>query len=93
MLTAIMDFAKASFAHGDEQLRDLTLGERRVALERGTRMIVAAVFRGRDPPDVHSELRAFVLRAETRYAPVLAAWSGDMTQMQGLEVMASRLFL
>ncbi len=56
-------------------------------------MIVAAVFRGRDPPDVHSELRPFVLRAETRYEPVLATWSGDMTQMQGLEVMASRLFL
>lgn len=53
MLTAIMDFAKTSFARGDDQLRDLTLGERRVALERGTRMIVAAVFRGREMPDVH----------------------------------------
>jgi len=93
MLTAIMDFVKASFARGNDQLRDLTLGERRVALERGSRMIVAAVFHGRDPPDVHSEMRAFVIRAETAYGPTLAKWSGDMTEMRGLEVMAGRLFL
>ena len=93
MLTAIMDFAKTSFAQGSEQLRELTLGERKVALERGTRMIVAAVIRGRDAPDVHSEMRAFVLRAETRYGPLLATWSGDMAELRGLEVMASRLFL
>ena len=56
-------------------------------------MIVAAVFRGRDPPDVHSEMRAFVIRAESTYGPTLARWSGDMTEMRGLEVMAGRLFL
>lgn len=93
MLTAIMDFAKASFAQGDGQLRELSLGERRVALERGSRMIVAAVFRGADPPDVHAELRSFVLRAESRYAALLATWSGDISQMRDLEVMAGRLLL
>lgn len=93
MLTAIMDFAKTSFAHGDDQLRDLTLGERRVALERGARVIVAAVYRGREPPDVHAEMRSFVQRAEARYGPVLAAWNGDIGQMQGLQVMAGRLLV
>lgn len=93
MLTAIMDFAKTSFSQGNDQLRDLTLGERHVALERGARVIVAAVFRGHDPPDVHSEMRAFVLRAEARYGPLLAEWSGDMAEMGGLALMARRLFL
>ena len=93
MLTAIMDFAKASFAQGSDVLRELTLGERKVALERGSRMIVAAVFRGRDPGDMHSELRAFVVRAETRYGPLLSGWSGDMNEMRGLELMAARLFV
>ena len=92
MLTAIMDFTKTSFAQGDDQLRDLILGERKVALERGARMIVAAVFRGRDPPDVHPEIRAFMVRAESAYGPTLTRWNGDIAEMRGLEVMASRLF-
>jgi Protein of unknown function (DUF835) len=93
MLTAIMDFAKVSFSDGVDQLRRLDLGEKSVVIERGRRIIAAVVFSGKEPRDIHAELRAFLDRADDRYGKVLDHWSGNVEEIRGLEAMAGRLVL
>ena len=93
MLTAIMNFARTSFASGSEELRRLELGEKTVLIERSPRFILAIAARGTQPNDTHEEMRAFLDRAERRYGPLVAKWSGDAGAFPGLQAMTSRLFL
>jgi hypothetical protein len=93
MLTAIMNFVKVSFAEGSEELSRLELGEKAVVLERGAQIILAVVYRGPQPEDVEAEMRAFLWRAERRFAPLLTHWSGDVDEVTGLRQMTARLFL
>lgn len=93
MLTAIIDFAKVSFAQGLDQLRRLELGEKSVVLEQSPRIIIAVVFAGKEPQEIHAELQAFLVRAEARYGTVLEGWNGDTRHLRGLESMAGRLLV
>ncbi len=93
MLTVIMDFAKVSFAEGFDQLRGLELGDKRVVLERGDRLILAVVFAGREPAKLRAEMRAFAARLERRYGDLLDRWSGNMAEMRNLEAMTERVFM
>ncbi|HYY48225.1 MAG TPA: DUF835 domain-containing protein [Thermoplasmata archaeon] len=93
MLTAIMNFARTSFASGSAELRRLELGEKTVLIERSPRFILAVAARGAQPKDAQEEMRAFLDRAERRYGPLVAKWSGDTAAFPGLQAMTSRLFL
>lgn len=93
MLTAIMNFVRHSFAEGSDELRRLELGEKSVLIERGDELIVAVVFRGREPPDVDEEMRAFLWRAQRKFGTVLDRWSGDTQEVHGIQAMTARLFL
>ncbi len=93
MLTAIMNFAHVSFAAGADELRRLELGDRTVVIERSPKFILAVAITGKPPGEVQEEMRAFLERAERRYGPLLAKWSGDPGEFSGLQAMTSRLFL
>ena len=93
MLTAIMNFARTSFASGSDELRRLELGETTVAIERSPRLILAVAATGEQPKENREEMRAFLDRAERRYGPLIATWSGDAAAFPGLRAMTSRLFL
>jgi uncharacterized protein DUF835 len=93
MLTAIMNFARTSFASGSDELRRLELGEKTVAIERSPRFILAVAATGEQPKENREEMRAFLDRAERRYGPLIAKWSGDTAAFPGLRAMTSRLFL
>ena len=47
MLTAIMNFARVSFAKGSDELRRLELGKKTVVIERSPRFILAVAVTGR----------------------------------------------
>jgi hypothetical protein len=93
MLTAIMNFARVSFAGGSDELRRLELGKKTVVIERSPRFILAVAVTGTAPTEVREEMRVFLERAERRYGPSMARWSGDPNAFPGLQAMASRLFL
>jgi hypothetical protein len=93
MLTAIMNFARVSFAEGSDQLRRLELGDKTVVLERGRHLILAIVYQGREPAEIDAEMRAFLWRAERRFGDLLERWNGDVDQVEGLRAMTARLFL
>jgi hypothetical protein len=93
MLTAIMNFARTSFAEGSDELRRLELGERTIVIERSPGFIVAIAVAGSAPPEMREEMRVFLDRVEKRYGAMMAKWSGDTTAVAGLQAMTSRLLL
>ncbi len=93
MLTVIMDFAKKSFAERMDELRQLEMGDKTILIERGNRFLVVVVFTGEEPPSLRPRMQAFAARAERQYADLLEGWSGDMSELQGLEIMAGDAFL
>jgi OOP family OmpA-OmpF porin len=93
MLTAIMNFARTSFAEGSDELRRLELGERTIVIERSPGFIVAIAVAGSAPVEMREEMRVFLDRVEKRYGAMMSKWSGDTTAVAGLQAMTSRLFL
>ena len=93
MLTAIMNFARVSFAEGSDELRRLELGKKTVVIERSPRFILAVSVAGLAPAEMREEMRVFLERAERRYGPLMSSWSGDVGAVAGLQAMTSRLFL
>lgn len=93
MLTAIMNFARASFATGSDELRQLELGNKTVCIERSPRFILAVAVTGKAPAQIREEMHIFLERAERRYGPLMANWTGDPGALVGLDTMTTRLFL
>ena len=93
MLTAIMNFARVSFAEASHELKGFDLGSKKVVIERGTRIILAVVFLGREPTSIANEMRAFISRAERKFGIALDTWSGSMDEMVGIRAMTARLLI
>ncbi|HEV8595386.1 MAG TPA: DUF835 domain-containing protein [Thermoplasmata archaeon] len=93
MLTAIMNFVKISFAEDAYELRRMELEDKTVLIEQGGALILAVVFRGREPEDMGAEMRAFLWRADRRFGPLLERWNGDTDSVVGIRAMTGRLFL
>jgi hypothetical protein len=93
MLTAIMNFARTSFAEGSDELRRLELGERTIVIERSPGFIVAIAVAGSAPAEMRGEMRIFLDRVEKRYGAMMSKWTGDIAAVAGLQAMTSRLFL
>ena len=93
MLTAIMNFARVSFAEASHELKGFDLGSKKVVIERGTRIILAVVFLGREPGSIADEMRAFISRAERKFGLLLDSWSGSMEDIGGIRAMTTRLLI
>ena len=93
MLTAIMNFARVSFAEASHELKGFDLGSKKVVIERGNRIILAVVFLGKQTTAIGEEMRAFVSRAERKFGVLLDGWSGSMEEMHGIGAMAARLLI
>ncbi len=55
------------------------------------RLILAVVFKGREPEHVAGEMRAFLSRAERRFGERLDRRSGSVEELAGLSAMTARL--
>ena len=93
MLTAIMNFARVSFAEASHELKGFDLGQKKVVIERGSRIILAVVFLGREPVSIADEMRAFISRAERKFGVLLDSWNGSMDEMVGIRAMTARLLI
>ena len=93
MLTAIMNFARISFAEASHELKGFDLGQKKVVIERGTRVILAVVFLGREPASIADEMRAFISRCERKFGVALDNWTGSMEEMVGIRAMTARLMI
>src|SRR5256886_17454796 len=93
MLTAIMNFARVSFAGGADELRRLELGDQTVVIERSPKFILAVAITGKPHGEVQEEMRIFLERAERRYGAMMARWNGDPQEVLGLQSMMNRIYL
>ena len=72
MLTTIMDFAKTSFSDEKERnLEGLELGEKRIAIVRGSQAYLAVVYRGRTPGRLLLIMRSLLEQVEKRHADAI----------------------
>ncbi|MFQ6129139.1 MAG: hypothetical protein ACE5QW_09595, partial [Thermoplasmata archaeon] len=89
MLTAIQEFIRDSFKEGGENLRKFEFGEKTIVVQKGSHIYAAAIFTGKTPKWAESSLEAFVSDFEKKYEFDKKKWSGDISQLEGLEDMVS----
>ncbi|HKZ49344.1 MAG TPA: DUF835 domain-containing protein [Thermoplasmata archaeon] len=90
LLTAIENFARDAF-RGTSALKTLDVGERKLAIERGEKLLIAVVYSGAELAGTRREMRSFLARAERRFGDLLERWDGDVGKMEPLKVMTNRL--
>jgi len=82
MLTAIGDFVKESFGHGEAgQLDEIQYGERRILLEAARYAYLAIVIDGIEPPGFRAEIRERIIAVDHTYAEILRNYDGDPTPL------------
>ncbi len=80
MLTAIKDFVADSFSADDESpVRTLQVGERKVLVEQGRLVVLAAIVRGSPPQALIVQLQTTLNTVEAAHGPLLQAFDGDAT--------------
>src|SRR3989449_1920053 len=77
MLPAVIKFARGAFPGGAGGLRRLRPRGQNVVIQRNTKFILAVAITGKPPAEVREEMRIFLERAERRYGPMMARWTGD----------------
>jgi hypothetical protein len=87
MLTAILEFARETFAYeGEGGLKKMDLGERTIFLNRGEHVTIAIVVRGEEPEDMSVAMSKLIKDIEERY-PEIKNWDGTVGEYKGLPEM------
>ena len=88
MFTAIQDFLKTSLGSGDEDdapVNEISYGEKKVLIEHGRYVFLAAVIEGQGSKDMHEKMRATLVSIEGELGPVLARWDGNKNSLRGVK--------
>jgi hypothetical protein len=93
MLTAIRDFVRDSFGQGlkDKELDEIQYGDRRIIVQSGRSVYLAAVITGIEPEGFHAKLRDFVSDLHLKYDKSLREYSGDPSRLPNLQPRLMRL--
>jgi hypothetical protein len=86
MFTAIQDFVKDVFESEDSKgtrLNVMELGDKKVIIQRGDYLYLAAVFSG-GTLRLENRLNKTLGEIETKYGEVLRGWEGDMEAFEGI---------
>jgi parallel beta-helix repeat protein len=86
MFTAIQDFVKDVFESEDSKgtrLNVMELGDKKVIIERGDNLYLAAVFSG-GTLRLENRLKKTLTDVESEYGDVLKNWEGDMEVFEGI---------
>ena len=93
MLTAIRDFVRDSFGHGDEdkELDEVQYGDERIIIQSGRAAYLAVVTTGVEPEGFRARLHVFVSELHVKYEKSLAQYNGDPTTLPNLQPKIARL--
>ncbi len=92
MLTAIQDFVRDSFTHGESALDSAAIGEFTVWISHGPRAMLAAVVRGTPPSQLRPLLDSTLESVHLNYARALRAFDGVPIRGVDAELEACLLF-
>lgn len=95
MLTAIRDFVRDSFGHGDEnkELDEVQYGDERIIIQSGRAAYLAVVTTGTEPEGFRAKLHLFVSELHVKYEKSLAQYNGDPTTLPNLQPKIARLVM
>lgn len=86
MLAAVQSFVRDSFKdESSTSLNRLDFGEKKLLVERGQYLIVAAVLHGKREGKAPQRLKEVLEHAEAKYTDVLADWDGDLDKLRGIK--------
>ncbi|MBN8581586.1 MAG: apolipoprotein A1/A4/E family protein [Anaerolineae bacterium] len=93
MLTAIRDFVRDSFGHGDEnkELDEVQYGDERIIIQNGRAAYLAVVITGTEPEGFRAKLHMFVSELHVKYEKSLAQYNGDPSTLPNLQPKIARL--
>ncbi len=86
MLTAIQNFVQSAFSsdEGEMKLGTMEFGNKKIVIERGQYIYLAAVFKGAAIP-LRNKLSIAVRQIEYNYGNQLSNWEGDVSSVSGAE--------
>lgn len=93
MLTAIRDFVRDSFGHGDEnkELDEVQYGDERIIIQNGRAAYLAVVTTGTEPEGFRARLHVFVSELHVKHEKSLAQYNGDPSVLPNLQPKIARL--
>ncbi|MDD1773010.1 MAG: PKD domain-containing protein, partial [Methanomassiliicoccales archaeon] len=93
MLIAIQDFVKDSFK--DERttaLKRLDFGEKKILVEKGERVYLAAVLHGKHAGKIPQRMLQVIEEIQRDFGPVFAQWDGNLENVRGVKDETQSLF-
>jgi hypothetical protein len=95
MFTAVQDFTRDSFAHGDIEdenwsLKKLEFKGNNILIERGEHVYLASVFIGKPGKRLARHLNNIKKEIEEKYSNVLENWTGDLDEVNGIDEIVSK---
>ena len=95
MFTAVQDFTRDSFAHGNMEdenwsLKRLEFKNNNILVERGKYLYIAVVFTGAPGKKLGRKLNRIRSKIETMYTADLKNWDGDLDRFKGAEDIISQ---
>lgn len=93
MLTAIRDFVRDSFGHGDQdkELDEVQYGDERIIIQSGRAAYLAVVTTGVEPEGFRTRLHVFVSELHVKHEKSLAQYNGDPSVLPNLQPKIARL--
>lgn len=92
LLTAVQEFIKESFKSDGAGLGKLEFGRRKMVLEHGKFIYIAAVLTGRVPTGLRRQMRELLRYIEAERFDGTGVWDGNMSELEDLHDSVRRLF-
>ena len=93
MLVAIQDFVRESFKDESKvELKTVEFGDKKIFIERGKYLILAAVMRGEVDRYVQYRVSEVLKEIEKRYADILPTWKGNVEKFRGVREILRKIW-
>lgn len=93
MFTAIQSFMNQSFGSmGVGDLKNIELADHNMAVARGTHVILALLYRGRESKRLERRAADVVEEIESKFNDVLRDWNGDVDRLTGVKQVLEKLW-
>lgn len=91
MFTAIQEFIKDSFKDEPEGLKNLEIGDSKIAIEKGKWIYAAMIYKGWPPKRVFKDFKTFVRELEEAYGDDIRLWDGTMKKLFGIKAVSQAM--
>lgn len=93
MLVAVQNFVKDSFKdEASIELKSIDFGEKRILIERGNHVIVAAVVSGDVPQKLEGRMAGTIDAVEKKYGKALEQWGGSLDELRGAKELLKGVY-